>query len=212
MKRELWESDYTDLTSLVLIEDDQVVAIYYCDDDYEKEVEDRLGELEADPMAYLGWKSGYNKYTVWRASEEDRIDKYDEDGNEVDLKEHPWTLQELYDDIIENSVLLRPFYVCNITDDGVKNVRGFYNLDKAKNLAREMSQRANGIVEVRQYEDSLDDDKWDGFTDYATFDWKEPVHLDGRKVKIIFVEDGEIAEIDGVIVLAEEDRIHIVRN
>lgn len=211
MRKEVWMDGETGVVTLVLFDGDEIKAIYWCDDDYEPEIAKRLNELKDDPMAYFGWKSGYNNYTVWRASEWDKIDKYDEDGNEVDLKEHPWTLQDFYEDMKPCSYILRPYYVYAIAHTGDDIVVGtFYEEENAKKFARGFAEAWKGEVEIRQYENDIEDEDWDGCLDHETIEWKEPLRLDGRKVRIVF-EDGKTDDIFGEITFTEEDRIHIVR-
>lgn len=209
MRKEAWMAEATGEVTLVLFNEHDIVAIYYCEsDDYEAEIKARLKELKADENAYLGWESGYNKNTVWKASEVDQIDKYDEDGNEIDLAEQPWTLEELYEDMTACSFFLYPYYVAVTADGEDKNVGEFYKLENAEAFARELDKKGIAEIEIRQYACDIEEPDWDGCMDHDSFEWKEPVKLEGRKVRIVF-EDGEVADITGIITLAEENRIHI---
>ena len=213
MRKEVWMDDYTGNVTLVLFDfkgtKEEIKAIYYCDENYEAELMERFNELDADPMAYFGWKSGYNQYTVWRASEVDRLDKYDEEGEEVDLEEHPWTLEELYKWMTDCSMLQKPYYVYAIDRFGDERTVGkFYIEENAKGFARGFALAWKGEIEIRQYDNDIEDDDWDGCMDHETIEWKEPPRLDGRNVRIVF-DDGETADILGEITLAENGRIHI---
>ena len=212
MRREVWIDDAIGNVTIVLSDGDEVKAIYWCDEDYETEIVERFKELDADPMAYFGWKSGYNNYTVWRASEIDHLDKYDEDGEEVDLKEHPWTLHELFEHMTDWSHKLNPLYVVAIDENGDETTAGrFYSEDNAKKFADGFSKAWKWGIEIRQYDKDIEDDNWDGCLDHTTIDWTRPLNIDGKKVRIVF-DDGETADIFGEVTFAEENRIHIVIN
>ena len=203
----------TGVITLVVFDGYDIMAIYYCcdTDNYEAEIKDRLKELEADEAAYLRWEYCYNKSNVWMASEVDKIDKYDEDGNEIDLEEHPWTLQELYEDMTNYSFFLYPYYVTVTAKGKERNVGEFYKLENAVSFARELDRKGIRGIDVRQYAHDIEEPNWDGCTEHDSFEWKEPIRLDGRKVRIVF-DDGEVEDIFGEITFAEENRIHIVTN
>lgn len=212
MRKEVRMDVGTGCVTLSLFDGDEVKAIYWCGEDYEAEIAERFKELDADPMAYFGWKSGYNTYTVWRASEIDKLDKYDEDGEEVDLKEHPWTLRELYQWTADWSEVLLPYYVVAIDENGDETTAGRYYIeDNAKKFADGFSKAWKWGIEIRQYDEDIEDDDWDGCLDHTTIDWTRPLNIDGKKVRIVF-DDGETADIFGEITFAEENRIHIVIN
>lgn len=200
MRREVWIDDAIGNVTIVLSDGYEVKAIYWCDEDYETEIVERFKELDADPMAYFGWKSGYNTYTVWRASEIDKLDKYDEDGEEVDLKEHPWTLHELFEHMTDWSHRLNPLHIVAIDSNGdERDEATFYGIDHAEEFAEGLVERSGDNVEIRQYDD-------DG--NYEVIECKKPLQLTGRRIRIVF-EDGKSKDIYGEITLAEEGRIHI---
>lgn len=212
MRREVWIHEMVGYATLILFENDEPVALYWCEsDDYEAELNERFAELKADPKAYLRWESGYNNDTIWKASEVDCIDKYDEEGEEVDLQEHPWTLKELCEADMRDSCQMNPLHVVKIHPSGdEETARIFYEEENAKKFARTLAETFDGKVEIRAYDHDVDDDDWDGCMDHKTIPYELPPRLDGRKVRIVF-EGGEIADIFGEITFAEENRIHIVR-
>lgn len=214
MRREVWEDQATGSVTMALFNGDEVIALYYAgnaDDDFYGEIREKVAELKKNDRAYENWFACYHKGNVEKASTVDNIEKYDEGGEPIDLKEHPWTLQELYEWATDYSVLLNPYYVVtNCHGDEVTSLP-FFTLEEAVGKARELHRYFPTMsIEVRQYEADIEDDDWDGCMDHETFEWEEPVRLDGHKVRIVF-DNGGIADITGVITLVDEDRIHITK-
>lgn len=95
MRLEIFE-DFHDGMELAIFDGRDVVAILYTFD--RNEIDEAVESLKRNPAAYLGW----NCYTAENVAEltiSDGIEKYDDDGNQIDITENPWTLQELYEDL-----------------------------------------------------------------------------------------------------------------
>lgn len=106
MRYELYESYYTDVLSLVIFKGNEVIAIYTPSDITEAEID--IKALAENEEIYHQWgRNCFTRDTVAEYMAEDGIEKYDKDGRSVDLDKYPWTLQELYDDIKTDSILLK---------------------------------------------------------------------------------------------------------
>ena len=104
MKYELYES-HTDILSLVVFRGNEIIAIYEATE--RNDVEQVINVLAENEEAYhdLG-RNCYTRDTVAEYMAEDGIEKYDEEGNSINLDDHPWTLQELYEEVKSDSCLL----------------------------------------------------------------------------------------------------------
>ena len=96
MRLEIFEDEF-DGIDLVVFEGTDVVAILYTFD--WNEVDRAVEELKGNRKAYLGWNQCYTAENVAELTIADGIEKYDDDGNQIDITENPWTLQELYEDL-----------------------------------------------------------------------------------------------------------------
>ena len=96
MRLEIFE-DFHDGMELAVFDGTDVVAILYTFD--RNEIDEVVEELKGNRTAYFGWNHCYNTENVVESTIADGIEKYDEDGNAIDITENPWTLQELYDDL-----------------------------------------------------------------------------------------------------------------
>jgi len=105
MRLEVFENYHYGM-ELAVFSGSDVVAILYTFE--ENDINNAINELAENNMAYLGWNDYcYHTENVVEAT----IEKYDDDGNPVDITEHPWTLQELYDDLWEYSELIKEVYI-----------------------------------------------------------------------------------------------------
>lgn len=91
-----------DIAAVVLDAQGNVMAICYPINGRD-DIPKMRHQLKDDSRAYLGWTdcfyaSNINSLTF--------VEKHDADGNEIDLKEHPWTLQELYNDVRSYSEMI----------------------------------------------------------------------------------------------------------
>lgn len=175
-------------------------------------------QLNSDPNAYIYWDGCYHAGNIEKTID-DNIEKYDEDGNLLDLKEHPWTLQELYDEIVESSVFVKPYYVVVVADSHGEDYAEYicdksYLLDDAIQSARKLwsgcGNRRN-LVYVRQYDYDIEGvNDWEYYP-YESFNWKEDANgnmaseLEGKTVTITY---GNIS-INGYVVLVEDGVMHI---
>lgn len=107
MRVEVYENFDTGV-DLVVFNGSDVVAIYYAD-----EIGDVMEKIDIlankDDKAYLEWDYCYHTDNVAEATVTDNVEKCDEDGNPVDITEHPWTMEELYDDLRENADLIEEY-------------------------------------------------------------------------------------------------------
>lgn len=109
MRLEVFENYHYGM-ELAVFSGSDVVAILYTFE--ENDINNAINELKENNMAYLGWNDYcYHTENVVEATIEDKLEKYDDDGNPVDITEHPWTLQELYDDLWEYSELIKEVYI-----------------------------------------------------------------------------------------------------
>jgi len=185
--------------------------------------------LENDPTAYLTWDC-YHAGNIEKASE-DNIEKYDEDGNPVDLKEHPWTLQELHEDVVGNSWLIKPYYVFETSRYAEYEEGHFYKLEDSVRHARLLwskltdHDKALTTIDIRQFEYAYGSEEWEDCYDHDSFDWHEPYYgdpedqldeeeysgnemaatLEGEEVTVMF---GNI-RIKGTVVLVDDGVMHI---
>ena len=60
-------------------------------------------------LFYYHTSSSYSPRYVAEATVTDNVEKCDEDGNPVDITEHHWTMEELYDDLRENADLIEEY-------------------------------------------------------------------------------------------------------
>ena len=95
MRLEIFE-DFHDGMELAVFDGTDVVAILYTFD--RNEIDEAVESLKRNPAAYLGWDC-YTAENVAELTIADGIEKYDDDGNQIDITENPWTLQELYEDL-----------------------------------------------------------------------------------------------------------------
>lgn len=96
MRLEIFE-DFHDGMELAVFDGTDVVAILYTFD--RNEIDRAVEELRGNRTAYFGWNHCYNTENVAERTIADGIEKYDEEGNAIDITENPWTLQELYEDL-----------------------------------------------------------------------------------------------------------------
>ena len=108
MKVKIYENFDTGV-DLVVFSGSEVIAIYYADEI--SDIMEKIDALTKDDKAYLTWEYCYHIDNVVEATIEDNIDKCDKDGNPVDITEDPWTMQELYDDLVENADLIEEYYI-----------------------------------------------------------------------------------------------------
>lgn len=109
MRLEVFENYHYGM-ELAVFSGSDVVAILYTFE--ENDINNAINELKENNMAYLGWNDYcYHIDNVVEATIEDNIDKCDEDGNPVDITKDPWTMQELYDDLVENADLIEEYYI-----------------------------------------------------------------------------------------------------
>ena len=99
-KFKLWEEEGRGYFALVILKDNDVVGI--CDVRSAFEAGEKVAEMKKNRDAYKGWVSCLREDNVADCT----MDKYDDNGDPVDVSKHPWTLEELYEAIRYSHVFI----------------------------------------------------------------------------------------------------------